>query len=109
MRISSSFMKWNSHDLVRRMGELRRRRGGRFRLLFHDTHHRLVTQPAAMRAYTLEHYDGVLAYGRVLSELYTREGLARHVWTWHEAADTPARGQKVRSPVTLKRGEGVAA
>jgi spore maturation protein CgeB len=78
--------EWSDHALVRRIGELRRRR--RFVLLFHDTHHRLVTQPDAMRGYDLENYDGVLAYGRVLAELYVKEKLARRVWTWHEAADS---------------------
>lgn len=77
--------EWNDHALVRRIGELRARR--KFVLLFHDTHHRLVTQRDAMRAYDLENYDGVLAYGRVLAELYVKEQLARRVWTWHEAAD----------------------
>jgi spore maturation protein CgeB len=78
--------EWSDHALVRAIGELRKRR--RFVLLFHDTHHRLVTQRDAMRAYDLQHYDGVLAYGRVLAELYVKEQLARRVWTWHEAADT---------------------
>lgn len=77
--------EWNDHALVRAIGELRRRR--KFVLLFHDTHHRLVTQREAMRAYSLADYDGVLAYGRVLAELYVKEKLARRVWTWHEAAD----------------------
>ena len=77
--------EWSDHALVRSIGELRRRR--KFVLLFHDTHHRLVTQREAMRAYALENYDGVLAYGRVLAELYVKEKLARRVWTWHEAAD----------------------
>ncbi len=78
--------EWSDPALVRSIGELRKRR--KFVLLFHDTHHRLVTQPDAMRAYELGNYDGVLAYGRVLAELYVREKLAPRVWTWHEAADT---------------------
>jgi hypothetical protein len=36
--------EWNDHALVRRIG-LHRRDGGRYRLLFHDTHHRSVTEP----------------------------------------------------------------
>src|SRR5688500_18634590 len=31
--------EWSDHDLVKRIGEHRRTRGG-YRLLFHDTHHR---------------------------------------------------------------------
>ncbi len=41
-----------------------------------------------MAKYDLSHYDGVLAYGHVLSEVYRRRGWAWRAWTWHEAADT---------------------
>jgi spore maturation protein CgeB len=78
--------EWSDHDLVRRVG-LRRARGGDFLLLFHDTHHRAVTEPAAMGAYDLSHYDGVLAFGKVLRDLYLERGWAQRAWTWHEAAD----------------------
>src|SRR5690349_3464143 len=61
--------EWNDHTLVARIGE-HRRANGHYRLLFHDTHHRAVTDSASMAAYRLEHYDGVLAYGEVLSALY---------------------------------------
>jgi spore maturation protein CgeB len=78
--------EWNAHELVRRIGEHRARND--YVLLFHDTHHRMVTQPDSMAAYDLSHYDGVLAYGEVLRELYeSRRNVAR-AWTWHEAADT---------------------
>jgi len=79
--------EWNDRELVRRIGE-HRERGGRYRLFFHDTHHRMVTAPDSMAEYELSHYDGVLAYGNVLSELYEESGRVKHVWTWHEAADT---------------------
>lgn len=79
--------EWNDHGLVRRLGELRRR-GGRFRLLFHDTHHRSVTDRASMATYDLSAYDGVLAFGEVIRRIYEREGWARRAWTFHEAADT---------------------
>jgi len=78
--------EWSDHDLVRRIGEHRRARGG-YRLLFHDTHHRMVTDPGAMARYDLSGYDGVLAFGRALRDLYLERGLARHAWVWHEAAD----------------------
>src|SRR5690606_23288171 len=42
----------------------------------------------AMEAYDLSAYDGVLAFGKVLRDLYLSQGLARRAWTWHEAADT---------------------
>jgi spore maturation protein CgeB len=59
-----------------------------YRLLFHDTHHRSVTDPQAMAAYDLSHYDGVLAFGSVIRDLYLERGWAARAWTWHEAADT---------------------
>ena len=78
--------EWNEPDLVRRVGL--RRPGARFRLLFHDTHHRAVTAPEEMLRYDLANYDGVLAFGRALSDLYLERGWAGRAWTWHEAADT---------------------
>ncbi len=78
--------EWNAHELVRRVGE-HRARGGNYRLFFHDTNHRMVTDPAIMGAYDLSNFDGVLAFGDVLRELYESSGRVRHAWTWHEAAD----------------------
>jgi spore maturation protein CgeB len=78
--------EWNDPDLVRRIGEHRARVGG-YRLLFHDTHHRSVTQPDAMARYDLRHYDGVLAFGAAIREVYLSRGWAQRVWVWHEAAD----------------------
>jgi spore maturation protein CgeB len=78
--------EWNAPDLVRRIGEARSRNSG-FVLLFHDTHHRSVTDPDAMAAYDLTCYDGVLAFGEVIRERYVANGWARQAWTWHEAAD----------------------
>jgi spore maturation protein CgeB len=79
--------EWNSHAVVRRIGEYRAAHPG-LRLWFHDTHHRSVTDPEAMSRYDLRHYDGVLAYGGVIRDLYLRNRWARTAWTWHEAADT---------------------
>jgi len=79
--------EWNDHDLVAEIGRLRAR-GGRFLLLFHDTHHRAVSKPEQMRAYDLQHYDGVLAFGAALADVYRRWGWEERVFTWHEAADT---------------------
>jgi spore maturation protein CgeB len=78
--------EWNDPRLVRRIG-LSRARSRSFALLFHDTHHRSVTQPGEMARYDLSNYDGVLAYGEVLREIYLRRGWAARAWTWHEAAD----------------------
>jgi spore maturation protein CgeB len=79
--------EWNPPELVARLGRMRLN-GGRFKLLFHDTHHRLVSDPGAISGYDLEGYDGVLAFGEALRERYMARGWARRVWTWHEAADT---------------------
>src|SRR5947209_18416877 len=78
--------EWSEHELVRRVGAHHARNRG-YRLLFHDTHHRAVTEPASMAAYDLSHYDGVLAFGKVLRDLYLQRGWAARAWTWHEAAD----------------------
>lgn len=79
--------EWNGHDLVAALGKARVR-GGRFTLLFHDTHHRAVSDPEAMRGYDLSAYDGVLAFGEALAEVYRGWGWGSHVFVWHEAADT---------------------
>ena len=78
--------EWNEPALVAAIGALRRT-GGRFTLLFHDTHHRAVSEPEAIRAFDLSGYDGVLAFGEALSRVYRRWGWGERVWTWHEAAD----------------------
>jgi spore maturation protein CgeB len=78
--------EWSEPDLVRRIGA--HRRHARYRLLFHDTHHRAVTAPREMARFDLSSFDGVLAFGEVLREIYARRGWAGRVWTWHEAADT---------------------
>jgi len=79
--------EWNDPALVAAIGRLRAA-GGAFRLLFHDTHHRAATAPDEMARYDLRHYDGVLAFGDVIRELYLERGWTQRAWTWHEAADT---------------------
>jgi spore maturation protein CgeB len=76
--------EWNEPWIVGELGRARRRHG--FRLLFHDTHHRMVTAADELERYDLSEYDGVLAYGRVIADLYRDRGY--RAWTWHEAADT---------------------
>ncbi len=79
--------EWNAHELVKRIGRHHASQPS-YKLLFHDTHHRAVTDRAGMAAYDLTHYDGVLAFGKVIRDLYLAEGWAKRAWTWHEAADT---------------------
>jgi spore maturation protein CgeB len=78
--------EWNEPALVRALGDLRKQ-GGSFRLLFHDTHHRSVTAQHEIARYDLSGYDGVLAFGGVVRDIYRSTGAARRAWTWHEAAD----------------------
>src|SRR5581483_4237839 len=77
--------EWNDPELVRRIG--RHRAGARYRLLFHDTHHRAVSAPQELQAYDLSGYDGVLAFGDVLRRIYLERGWTPRAWVWHEAAD----------------------
>ncbi len=88
--------EWSDHGLVSAIGQ-HHQRNPEYLLLFHDTHHRSVTEPESMAAYDLSGFDGVLAYGEAIRQIYLRRGWARQVWTWHEAADTrvfrPVRNQ----------------
>jgi spore maturation protein CgeB len=79
--------EWNDPTLVAEIGQLRTR-GAPFLLLFHDTHHRAVSAPEEMRAYDLDGYDGVLAFGATLARVYEDWGWSGRVFVWHEAADT---------------------
>ena len=72
--------------LVAEIGALRRR-GARFTLLFHDTHHRGVSDAEAIAGLALADYDAVLAFGETLRERYLKAGWGSRVFTWHEAAD----------------------
>jgi len=78
--------EWSEPTLVARIAA-HRRAGGRYLLLFHDTHHRMVTEPEAIARFALDGFDGVLAFGEVLTEAYRARGWGRQVFTWHEAAD----------------------
>jgi spore maturation protein CgeB len=79
--------EWNTHTLVARVGRYHLGHPGQV-LLFHDTHHRSVSDTNAMAEYDLAAYDGVLAFGNVVRERYLATGWASRAWTWHEAADT---------------------
>jgi spore maturation protein CgeB len=93
--------EWSDHELVRRVGE-HRARGGTYHLLFHDTHHRCVSERPSMEAYDLRNYDGVLAFGDVVRNLYLELGWAKRAWTWHEAAD--ARVFRPMRPKLSRKG-----
>ena len=79
--------EWTDPALIARLGQIKRH-GGRFTLLFHDTHHRAVSNETLIADLALQDYDAVLAFGEVLRQRYLRRGWGRQVFTWHEAADT---------------------
>jgi spore maturation protein CgeB len=87
--------EWSAPELIERLNR-KRASGGQFRLLFHDTHHRGVTRARELATYNLSAFDGVLAFGEVIRQLYIRKGWSGQAWTWHEAADIalfkPIRG-----------------
>jgi spore maturation protein CgeB len=94
--------EWNDPALVARLGERRQRASSGFRLLFHDTHHRAVTRQHEMSAYDLSGYDGVLAFGEVLRELYVSRGWTRRAWVWHEAADVRVFAPRAGAAAALR-------
>jgi spore maturation protein CgeB len=97
--------EWNEADLVRWLGARRKAAGSKFKLLFHDTHHRSVTDPKSMMHYDLSDFDGVLAFGEAIKEVYDARGWARRSWVWHEAADV--RMFRPMQPDCARRGDVV--
>lgn len=79
--------EWTDPPLVRRIARARRE-GGDFTLIFHDTHHRMVSAEPRMAEQMLGDYDLVLAFGEALRQRYLLSGWGGQVFTWHEAADT---------------------
>ena len=75
--------EWNEPRLIEQIGECRSH--GNFVLLFHDTHHRIAGHEDL--PFSLKDYDGVLAYGQILTDKYMRHRWTTRAWTWHEAAD----------------------
>src|SRR5215207_91404 len=77
--------EWNDPHVVNALARIAPRAGAL--AVFHDTHHRPWSQPETIARFDLHAYDGVLAFGEVLREVYrTRFGVER-AWTFHEAAD----------------------
>ncbi|MFN2431575.1 MAG: glycosyltransferase [Gemmatimonadota bacterium] len=88
--------EWSSPELVAAVARARRR--SRFALLFHDSHHRAWSDPAALQRLELLAFDGALVFGEVLRGLYrVRLGVARS-WTFHEAADVERFRPLERAP-----------
>jgi spore maturation protein CgeB len=77
--------EWNPPRVVNTVAEVARGEGRA--LIFHDTHHRPWSQPEAIAEFRLSAYDGVLAFGDVLREVYRERFGVERAWTFHEAAD----------------------
>jgi spore maturation protein CgeB len=92
--------EWNYPEVVKKIGSFKNE-NRQMILLFHDTHHRSVTMPEEMQKYDLRFYDGVLAFGEVIKQIYLKNGWSGNVWTWHEAADT-----SIFHPVPSKEKKG---
>lgn len=78
--------EWNLTTLAQTLLTLRQRLG--YKLLFHDTHHRASSSPEQIEQFGLRGFDGIVAFGNALAEIYRQRFVARNVWTLHEAADT---------------------
>ena len=89
--------EWSERDLVGKIAAHHRRHRD-YCLLFHDTHHRAVTEPDSMAGYDLSAFDGVLAFGNAVAEIYRSRKWARRVWVWHEAADSRTFGPLPNTP-----------
>ncbi|MEX2574534.1 MAG: glycosyltransferase [Balneolaceae bacterium] len=91
--------EWTSAELIKHLGDLAKKHP--FRLLFHDTHHRSASSPEDIEKMDFSGYDGVLAFGQVVREIYIRNQWVKQAWVWHEAADT-----SVFKPVAGAGSEG---
>ena len=78
--------EWNPPVLAQILLELRKEL--KFKLLFHDTHHRASSSPEQIRLIGTDQFDGVLAFGEALRSIYRERFNIQRVWTLHEAADT---------------------
>jgi len=78
--------EWNSTPLIRAAGRAAMRTGKL--AIFHDTHHRALTEPERLPSLGLEAYSAVLAYGPTIAEIYRSTLDGPEVLVFHEAADT---------------------
>ncbi len=78
--------EWNPPVLAQRLLTWREDLG--YKLLFHDTHHRASSSPEQMERFGLAHFDGIIAFGESLSNIYRERFGIKRVWPLHEAADT---------------------
>ena len=93
--------EWTKPELGPLLVDLRKKLG--FALLFHDTHHRASSSPDQIQLLGIHQFNGVLAFGEVLRDIYKEKFGIHRVWTFHEAADTsvfmPLPGQPKQQDV----------
>ncbi|MGC2107899.1 MAG: glycosyltransferase [Candidatus Korobacteraceae bacterium] len=77
--------EWNHPDVANAILALKAEFG--FRALFHDTHHRALTNACEILRFNLALFDGVLAFGEVITRIYLDGFGMQRAWTFHEAAD----------------------
>jgi spore maturation protein CgeB len=78
--------EWTDPALVAAVGAHRASHGA-YRLLFHDGHHRGLSDRPDWDALELGGYDAALVAGHALSKLYARRTDVRRVHPWRGAAD----------------------
>jgi spore maturation protein CgeB len=77
--------EWTAPRLVHHIGRLARELG--VRSMFHDTHYRVVLDPAYRASLSLEQYDDILAFSPSVADRFRALGFT-NVQVLHEAADT---------------------
>ncbi len=77
--------EWNEPALIAAIGH--HHAAHHYVLLFHDTHHRSVSDAAGLTACDLDGFDVVLAFGEAVRQRYLAAGWSKRSWVWHEAAD----------------------
>ena len=78
--------EWLDEQDIHALLKLREEYG--FKAIFHDTHHRASSVPNAIERLQVRHFDGILAFGSALRDIYLQRFGVDQVWTFHEAADT---------------------
>lgn len=93
--------EWNEPKIVDAILSVRDKYG--CRALFHDTHHRASSTPEALQRLQVNRFDGVLAFGESLRQIYLQRWGMTKVWTLHEAADT-----SIFRPLSMEKKTDVA-
>lgn len=91
--------EWNDPEFIAAIAGHRRLNTG-YKLLFHDTHHRSISNPNQIGALDLRDFDGVLAFGELIRRRYLDKEWIQQAWTWHEAADDTVFHPKPTTSIT---------